>query len=245
MRTGRWLRVLREVAVFPGWSHISFPRRLWSLAIRPSLPGGAVFALDRLRGRKPPSWSWTAINPDFAERLDMPGRVARHALAPRAGGARGRGVWFQKTQSSGEFHGLLRPLTGLDFRDPLANLRLLEFCFSVPDEQYLRDGTTRFLARRVLADRLPDTVTANTLNGAQCAEYFHRMKPRRDAIVAGVEALERSPLACRMLDVPRMKAIAADWPDDDGTADLNRYLGVLHRGLHYGQFLRWIEGANT
>ena len=46
----------------------------------------------------------------------------------------------------------------VDYRDPTADVRLLEFCFAVPMEQFLRDGTPRALARRALADRLPKQV---------------------------------------------------------------------------------------
>lgn len=41
-----------------------------------------------------------------------------------------------------------------------------------------------------------------------------------------------------------MKRLAADWPADPAEAGFGEYGAVLNRGLHVGQFLRWIEGGN-
>jgi len=120
--------------------------------------------------------------------------------------------------------------------------RLIEFCFAVPEDQYLRGGVTRFLARRVLADRLPAEVVNNTRLGIQCADGFQRMDRRRAAILAGVEELELSPLACRIIDVPRLKALAVHWPADAASASPEYHM-VLYRGLHFDQFLRWVESG--
>ena len=135
-------------------------------------------------------------------------------------------------------------LFGVEMRDPMADLDLLEFCFATPDDQYLRAGRTRWLARRVLADRLPPQVIDETRRGFQCPEFLHRMTLQREAIVEGVATLERSPLASRVLDIARMKRLAADWPRDAASTGFGDYGGMLNRGLHFGRFLRWIEGGN-
>ena len=70
------------------------------------------------------------------------------------------------------------------------------------------------------------------------------MTLQRDAIVEDVAALERSPLAARILDVDRMKRLAADWPADPTEAGVGADGAVLNRGLHVGRYLRWLEGGN-
>lgn len=40
-----------------------------------------------------------------------------------------------------------------------------------------------------------------------------------------------------------MKRMLAQWPEDGAEAE-PAYMTVLHRGLHCGQFLRWLEGGN-
>ena len=64
---------------------------------------------------------------------------------------------------------------------------MLEFCLAIPRDQYLRGGVDRFLARRVLADRLPAEVTGNRGRRFQCAEFFHRMGGMREMLAEGVE----------------------------------------------------------
>lgn len=243
-RGGRWPRVVREISALAARTGTGLPRQLWRSAIRPNLPEGMLAGLDRLRGRPGASpWASTAINPDFASACDAPRRIAQHRRALKGGSATIRRAAFTGTQNAADALGLVRSLFGLEMRNPLADRRLLEFCFAVPDDQYLRGGVTRALARRVLADRLPPDVVNNCKRGVQAGEFFHRMTLMRGVIASGVEELERSPLARRMLDVPRMKAMVAAWPEDASAAGLD-YLSVLHRGLHCGQFLRWIEGGN-
>src|SRR5207249_2791570 len=60
---------------------------------------------------------------------------------------------------------------GVDLRDPTADVRLIEFCLSVPTEQFFRDGVNRALARRALADRLPPAVVEEQRKGYQGVDW--------------------------------------------------------------------------
>lgn len=244
LRTGRWGTVIREVRGLAGRHRVSFARQLWRSALRPITPYEMCAALDRLRSRAPVSrWVDNAINPDFAASVDG-GECLRRCISNIGRDpASIRHSMLEWGQSAGDALGQLRHLVGLEIRNPLGGRRLLEFCLAVPQEQYLREGVGRFLARRVLAGRLPSEVLENPRRGFQAAEYFHRMGQMRGVIASGVEELERSALARRVLDLPRMKALLAQWPEDSSEAGVE-YLSTLHRGLHYGQFLRWMEGSN-
>jgi len=44
---------------------------------------------------------------------------------------------------------------GLDYRYPLLDRRLLEFCLALPPEQYIRQGWTRYLFRRAIDTLVP------------------------------------------------------------------------------------------
>ena len=149
-----------------------------------------------------------------------------------------RQAWFRERQSALQATGLVRALHGFEVRDPMADRRLLEFCFSLPDSLYLQGGVTRLLARRVTADRLPGEVVNNRKRGMQCPEYLHRMSMVRPFLGERLEELEASPLAQRLLDLKRMKALLSNWPNRPASPE---HLIVLHRGLHFGAFLRWIE----
>jgi asparagine synthase (glutamine-hydrolysing) len=83
---------------------------------------------------------------------------------------------------------------------------------------YRRNGVSRSFARAVLADRLPREILDERRKGDQAATWFRRLDVRRHDIAADVERLEASPLASRLLDVPRLKRILENWPKDENAA---------------------------
>ena len=69
---------------------------------------------------------------------------------------------------------------------------------------------------------------------------------RRERIAADIERLEASPLASRLIDLPRLKRLLGEWPRDAQAAERRapEYRLALARGVHVGRFVRWVEGAN-
>jgi asparagine synthase (glutamine-hydrolysing) len=234
LRSGRWGYLGREVAAL-ATNGVSLPRQFWRSALAPLLPFGR---------RRDQALRQSPIRPEVADALGLVSEA--DALHRRLTGSSAdiRRAFFPTRQQATEAAGLGRALHGLEIRDPLADRRLLEFCFAVPDDQYLRGGVTRRLARRVLADRSPPAVIDNRRRGFQSADFFYRMSQQKDVIADGIESLSGSALATRFLDLPRLKSLLDAWPADGTSAGLE-YLAVLHRGLHYGQFLRWTEGGNS
>ncbi|HEY0832748.1 MAG TPA: asparagine synthase-related protein [Azospirillum sp.] len=250
-RSGRWFRLMREAVGLSRTTGEPLRDVLRSEVAAPLAPLTVRRLYRRLRGGSTPLWQMhTAINPDWAGEHDVPGRLWRNGrLGPydvTGGDAEARREMIESNQAARGLLAAMRPRAGFETRDPLGDLRLLEFCFALPASQYLRGGVPRSFARRVLADRLPPEVVHNTRSGKQAPEWFHRLNRRRDALVAELERLNRSPLARRCLDLPRMKAIAADWPADveSGYARSPEFYSVLGRGVHIGQFLRWVERGN-
>jgi asparagine synthase (glutamine-hydrolysing) len=136
---------------------------------------------------------------------------------------------------------------GIDARDPHADRRLLEFTLQVPEWLFRRDGIPRSFARRVLSDRLPREILDERRRGANGTNWFAFLDARRHDIASDIERLEASPLASRLIDLPRLKGLMAQWPKDAQEAE-NRvweYRQALARGVHVGRFIRWVEGGNT
>lgn len=195
---------------------------------------------------------YSAINPAFAGAIGLDRHFAAVGFEPGrrrlTGGypARLRRM-LEGSAIASDGRAALRAIHGLDLRDPLADSRLIEFCSAIPADQFLRDGQTRWLARRVLADRLPPEIVENRRRGAQCTQWFERLDQRSDRIADDIARLANSPIASRVLDVPRLQALAANWPVDSAAAQRqsNDYRFVLARGAHVGEFVRWVEGANA
>ncbi|WP_026882525.1 asparagine synthase-related protein [Clostridium akagii] len=63
-------------------------------------------------------------------------------------------------------------------RDPSRDKRVIEFCLSVPSQEFVKDGKERLLIRRALKGILPDKIRLNTSkHGVQSADWIERLKP--------------------------------------------------------------------
>ncbi|WP_307849343.1 asparagine synthetase B family protein [Rhodospirillum rubrum] len=135
---------------------------------------------------------------------------------------------------------------GLERGDPLADRRMVDFFLSVPADQCLRHGRDRWLARRILADRLAPEVVWRPRLGDQLVDIGPRAEAWRPGLSLGIERLRGSRLARRLLDLDRMAEIAgADWPANIAS-DRQSYATVasLAAAVQTGGFLHMIDGAN-
>ncbi len=135
---------------------------------------------------------------------------------------------------------------GVDLRDPTADKRLLEFCLGVPTDQFLKHGQTRSLARRALADRLPAAVLDAPATGYQGADWHEGLSADRAGLAAELARLEACAPAARLLDLPRLRRLLDDWPQDGWETQSVReaYRHALLRGVSAGHFLRRVSGGN-
>jgi asparagine synthase (glutamine-hydrolysing) len=127
----------------------------------------------------------------------------------------------------------------MDFRDPTYDRRVVEFCLTVPLEEFLRDGQQRSLARRAMAGRLPQTTLRRTKRGRQSADWAVSMGRVRGKMLAEVRQLQSSPLATRMLDLARMRRLVEEWPRDgfESLSTIRSHHIALTRGFSVGRFL--------
>jgi asparagine synthase (glutamine-hydrolysing) len=111
---------------------------------------------------------------------------------------------------------------------------------------YREDGVPRSFARRVLADRLPTEIVDERRSGANFVTWFRSVNAQRRQIAGDIDRIEASPLASRLLDVPRLKRLMAEWPSDEQAAEARwmDYQAALCRGIHVGRFICWVEGGN-
>ncbi|GAB6039431.1 asparagine synthase-related protein [Endothiovibrio diazotrophicus] len=233
LRRGRWWRAARELALVGESEGIG-----WRGALRQEI-------LSPLR-RKRREWqvlsTVSGIAPGFAR--EVGGVKARPIPAGwRVTGREMRRAMIEGQAGGREMTNALRQWWGVEPRDPLGDPRMVDFCLSLPDEQFLKDGVRRRLARRVAADRSPPEVFENRLRGNQCPEWFSRVQGRRDEFAAVLEQMRSSPLASHCLDLPMMQRIIDDWPADAAAAKRAAFplRGALLRGIHLGQFLMWAE----
>jgi asparagine synthase (glutamine-hydrolysing) len=147
----------------------------------------------------------------------------------------------------GDWNAAEKAVTGVEIRDPTADIDVVCYCFGVPPEQYLVEQTDRSLIRRAMWGLLPETVLTNRMSGLQAADWYEKLERKRNSLDFEVAQISRSPLASRIIDVERLQRAIQNWPSANWHTPeaFREYNLVLRRGLAHGHFLRWIESSNT
>jgi asparagine synthase (glutamine-hydrolysing) len=253
-RAGRWATFTRDLHAAARATNRSLPRTFASDIILPAAPAGLRRLINRLRGRDPDSVAaHSALNPAFVADAGLPRQWREQRFDPWFGLSdsnpkRWRAyLMFDFNQYSRDIRGLAEEIFGYEPRDPHGDRRLLEFALSVPEPLYHRRGIQRWFARQVFADRLPRAILDEPRRGANNPSWFRSLSAVRPQLAAEIERLEASPLASRLLDLPRLKRLTADWPENDNEAEKRsgEYRLALRRGVHVGRFIRWVEGGNA
>ncbi|AET70494.1 asparagine synthase (glutamine-hydrolyzing) [Desulfosporosinus orientis DSM 765] len=79
---------------------------------------------------------------------------------------------------AGEAETKLSLAYGIIKRDPTRDKRVIEFCMSLPAEQFVKDGIERSLIRRAMKGILPEKIRLNyRVRGTQSADWIQRLLP--------------------------------------------------------------------
>lgn len=252
--SGDWVSLFREIAASP------LPlRTVLSMTVEPFVPPSLMAALRRMagRGREEPALH-SALHPDFHDLL------ARSYVDDRRRNrwglpivdARSRRIAGLQIVDAAPIRMAARALWGIDQRDPTFDRRVVEFCLAIPEEQYLKDGVSRRLARRAFGRELPAPLLDRRSRGRQAADWHEGWTRSRAAMAEELDRLAASPMAARVLDLPRLRALVDRWPVDGWPADgwpadgwrspaVERpYRFALGRGIAVGRFIRRMEGGN-
>lgn len=245
---GRWRSAWHNLIPYrDDWT--GRPRALWGQGLALLLPPGPRRLIRRLRGQKEFWWQeWSSIRPEVAVRLQLD-EHDRPLIRTGSPDLDAQIYHLDRHRENSSQYAHLYRNPGWSWRDPYTDLGLVEFCLSLPREQFRRNGVNRLLARRVLADRVPETILAERRIGLQHADWYGWMSLRRDWMAAEIERIEQSPLACSLLDTRHMRAILEAWPATPEEAGRFPTSHLLRKGLaealRVGQFILMQEGRNT
>jgi asparagine synthase (glutamine-hydrolysing) len=125
-------------------------------------------------------------------------------------------------------------------RDPTNDIRVIQFCLSVPEDQYVNSGLDRALIRRATEGYLPDQVRLNQrIRGVQGADWVHRMVPVWNDFLKEIKELTNDKQALNYLNGPVI-IDAFEKAQNGVTADyvINTDSKVLMRSLIVYRFLK-------
>ena len=127
---------------------------------------------------------------------------------------------------------------GIEVLDPTADKRVIEFCLAAPIEQFWAEGLDRSLLRRSMKGLMPDSVRLGRRRGRQAADLGYRILATDGEFQQALQEMERHPLACEVLDLPKMRRVLADLRKQVNGPNTNMAGAVLMRGLMVGRFLQ-------
>lgn len=249
---------LRELAA--NWNFGALYRESRALARQGHGSSSAVFGRNLLRSlipgrirrwRKGVSsrlwWQRWPLNPEFAEEIRLDQTMDRTRYATQIGildaPVPTRRDWESRIGAGQDMHAALQSWTGVEMRHPLSDRRVTDYFGALPLDQHLRDGIHRSLARRMLHGIVPDEIATSRLRGNQNGDWFARLSRDRPNLLSDMDRLRTSPLARRIVDLPRVQRLLDQWPADADTAEVNRrqYAHTMINGVEMARFLIWHE----
>jgi asparagine synthase (glutamine-hydrolysing) len=189
----------------------------------------------------------SAINPGFAKsaevwkNADAFGHDFSYRLRP---GDRAHGL--TNIDYLGDWLAAQKAATGVEYRDPTADIDVVSFCLSIPPEQFLAEGIDRSLIRRAMRPLLPEKVISSRKSGLQSADWHEKLGRRRDWMRGQIDEFARSPRTREFIDLDRLRGALSSWPETgwETRPVVQEYQLALARGIGAGQYLKWFERAN-
>jgi asparagine synthase (glutamine-hydrolysing) len=249
LKRGRLFTAYRQWRLYYRRTPYSRWAAVRKLFIEPLLPERLSHWADRRHHpNRIAAWQdHAAIRPDFADAMAVDDRAqqAGHDFLYRMRqDERIKGL--DQVDYFGDWHAAEKAVTGVEVRDPTADIDVISYCFAVPPEQFLAEGIDRSLIRRAMWGLLPETVLTNRLSGLQAADWHEKLGNQRGELARRIAELSQSALVRRIIDVARIEHAIKNWPSGGWhTAEVfQEYNLALTRGVACAQFLRWFEAAN-
>jgi asparagine synthase (glutamine-hydrolysing) len=240
---GDWDAGRRAMAAWGARNRRSWLGTVKSQLLRPVL---GPFWEQRHRLLRPgaPSWAnFAAIQPAFARRMKLRAAARRshiHKLSLRPMDPRQeRALIISLNAPVGSpLHQAYGAACGLEVRDPTTDVRLLEYCFGIPDEIHTRNGGERMLVRQAMEGLLPPEVQWNTVRGRQAADVALRLLDHRGEMEATLSGLESTPIMAEYLDLAALRAAWQALQAQVTPQTAQQAMVLLLRGVMAGLFLQ-------
>lgn len=149
------------------------------------------------------------INSEFAERTGVFSKLGGYGI-DSSGWLASKNLYEQRrivfdnisTWNSGStFNAKLSLRYKLWKRDPTNDIRVVRYCFSVPEGQFVQNGLDRALIRRATENVLPDQIRLNQrIWGIQGADWLHRMVPHWNMLIEEVKELLKDSNILKFFD---------------------------------------------
>jgi asparagine synthase (glutamine-hydrolysing) len=194
----------------------------------PSIPRGLYALLLRATGRDLPSFDAPFLRSPYRKLAERELEAVFHDIRPPRDYFDFRREMLFGQDNSGK---LSLARFGIEERDPTADRRLVEFCFSLPIEALISADQARPLFEDAMSDRVAPRVISSRLRGYQTADWHETIT--KSAVSDRFDRYKRHEIVNELIDVDEVQSVIDRWPSsgwgDRKTMSLyrNDVLGIL------------------
>ncbi|WP_459500042.1 lasso peptide isopeptide bond-forming cyclase [Bacillus sp. C1] len=236
-----WIRLFRELYLYSRNIGVKKSRVL-EVVRRKAFP-----SLNQLFSSEEQSFFPIIINPEFAKKMNVVEKLKEHDI-DMTGSSISTAYDMKKQQFEQLYYWSINGTYGTKLslryslwdRDPTNDLRMIQFCLSVPEEQYIQNGLDRALIRRATKNFLPDKVRLNQrVRGVQGADGVYRMAPYWNTFIEELDQIIEDSVISEFINIEVIKdAILKirDEPRPEYAFDLD--FRILMRSLIFYRFIK-------
>ncbi|CAK0737916.1 asparagine synthase (glutamine-hydrolysing) [Gammaproteobacteria bacterium] len=251
----RLLRQARFIELWREWRGLRAAGRRWrsilSLTFAPFLSDRSWEMVQRFLGNwGAPEKRFAHLNQAAVRNFRLVERTQgnkRITPASHRADARTQRIHFVRTKDFDFANAGSVAAWDIELRHPAADRRIIEFFLTVPDEQWLHRGETRWLLRRAMTGVLPSSLMGNLRRGHQAADWYETAAKTHDRLMDELTRLSRDPIVGKLLNVAALSALAQDWPLDEPPES---WLAARPRfnllfAISLGRFVRRFQDGNS
>jgi asparagine synthase (glutamine-hydrolysing) len=135
---------------------------------------------------------------------------------------------------------------GLEFTQPFHDKRVVEFGLAIPEELYVKNGKTRYLARAALGDLYPPEYQhhppGNDDLGPDFLMMAKRIEPR---VLAEIDRMEKAGKLSKYFDFPRMRAMLTRRTVEQHNSGNEYDTRQAQLAFLAARYVEWFRGDNA
>jgi asparagine synthase (glutamine-hydrolysing) len=252
LRRGEWERLVEALRA-DTYGQRGMLRKLLSRAIIPLLPLRLWQRWKGLRGQAatPQNLFISGLTNQALAEFDVIERARAAGVSYERDQYGSRREWLADSLARGDIESsdwlqAMEQIYELRMRDVLAYRPLLEFCFSLPSEMFMRNGQLRWLARELARGILPDTQRLTRVVGTQYADWHARLTPLVPEMRATLRAARGDP-DLSFLDFDLLELTLDTWPAESTLEDEVYFpcAFTLPRALTMIRYVQFMTGRNS
>jgi asparagine synthase (glutamine-hydrolysing) len=246
LRRGRLRTVLRELIAYRRNRDMPFSSVLRRELIWPLLPASARRLWQRLRGSSPQK-APQILNPEFLQAVLGENGQPRSATATAPSDTEALMSFLLAIMQDGvqsASHGAAS-MYGLEFTQPFHDKRVVELALAIPQFLFVRNGRSRYLARKALADLYPPEILARTDgNDSRTPGFLATVERAKPELFAEVGRMEKKEKLRRYFDFTRVQEMLAEPVNARLPAQSEMHMRHAIRAIIMARFIEWNDRDN-